>query len=96
MIENKKLFIISLVLLGLASIGLVRVLIFFASLESFDMLGTSLGIFYIVPSVLGGIIYSLMYKSLKKTNVTKKIYCVILIVVTILFIIGITTLLGIY
>ena len=96
MIENKKLFIISLVLLGLASIGLVRVLIFFASLESFDILGTSLGIFYIVPSVLCGIIYSLMYKSLKKTNVTKKIYCVILIVVTILFIIGITTLLGIY
>lgn len=86
MIENKKLFIITLVV-GILLCGAIDLpVLILRKISSYSVLN---GIFFISNAILGMIIYSLIYASLKKTVIAKKIYRFALFIGIIVFLIGI-------
>ena len=86
MIQNKKLFIITMVVVFLLCLG-IDVPVLLLGLATVGSLGNSL--FFIGNAVFGAVVYSLLYRSLKKTAIVKNIYKIALVLVSMVFIIGI-------
>lgn len=86
MIQNKKLFIIALLsgLLLCAAIDVPLIV-----MQKIPFYSLTQGLFYIGNAIFGAIIYSLIYRSLKKTPLIKKIYLFALFIAVSVFIIGI-------
>ena len=85
MIQNKKLFFITLLvgLLLCASIDVPLLL-----MQRIPLYSLTQGLFFIGNAVFGAIMYSLIYRSLKKTPLIKKIYIFSLFIAILAFIIG--------
>lgn len=85
MIQNKKLFIITLLvgLLLCASIDLPLLL-----MQKIPFYSITQGLFFIGNAVFGAIMYSLIYRSLKTTPLIKKIYLFFLFIAVLVFIMG--------
>ncbi len=92
MIQNKKLFIITLLsgLLLSASIDVPLLILGKIPLYSLEM-----GLFYIGNAILGVVMYTLIYLSLKKTAIVKKVYLFSLFIGSCVFIMGIAIVLSI-
>lgn len=86
MIQNKKLFIITMMMAFLLCLG-IDVPVLLLDLVTVGSLGNSL--FFIGNAVFGAVVYSLLYRSLKKTAIVKNIYKVALMLASMVFIIGI-------
>lgn len=85
MIQNKKLFIIAIA--GIILCGAIDVpLLIMQKVPPFSLLS---GIFFIGNAIFGLIIYSLVYMSLKKTEIVKKIYRFALLIGIMVFVMGI-------
>ena len=85
MIQNKKLFIITL-LSGLLLCGAIDAPLII--MQKIPLYSLTQGLFFIANAVLGAIMYSLIYRSLKKTPLIKKIYIFSLFIAIFVFIIG--------
>lgn len=82
MIENKKLFMIALsFVLVIAAFELPCILL----VPNIQKMGW----FYIASSILALTFYTLLYRSLKKTALIKKIYLFIVVLAVAVFLIGI-------
>ncbi|MBR2647031.1 MAG: hypothetical protein IKD47_05695 [Clostridia bacterium] len=88
MIQNKKLFFITLLvgLLLCASIDVPLLL-----MQRIPLYSLTQGLFFIGNAIFGIIIYSLIYRSLKKTPLIKKIYLFSLFIAILVFIMGLIT-----
>ena len=86
MIQNKKLFIATITIMFLLCLG-IDVPVLLLGLVPVGSLGYAL--FFIGNAVLSTVAYSLLYRSLKKTEIVKNIYKFILVLASIVFIIGI-------
>lgn len=88
MIQNKKLFFITLLvgLLLCASIDLPLLL-----MKKIPLYSLTQGLFFIGNAVFGAIFYSLIYQSLKKVPIIKKIYLFSLFIAILVFIMGLIT-----
>ena len=86
MIQNKKLFFCTLIVGFLLCLAVdVPILVFkLAPVGSIEN-----SFFFIGNAIFGAIFYTLLYKSLKKTATTKKIYIIALLIATIVVIEGI-------
>ena len=85
MIQNKKLFIIAVV--GILLCGAIDVpLLILQKIPPFSALN---GIFFIGNAIFGIIMYTLLYISLKKTEIVKKIYRFALLIAIMVFVMGI-------
>jgi hypothetical protein len=89
MIQNKKLFIFAIIMLGVI-ISVMQV-----PYIALDLRYMREGWFYIMNSIFGAIGYTLLFISLKKTKKVKEFYALILLIATILFIMGILMLCGV-
>lgn len=86
MIQNKKLFFITLVV-GIILCGAIDVpLLILQKIPPFSLLN---GIFFIGNAIFGIIMYTLIYISLKKTEIVQKVYRFALLIGIILFVMGI-------
>ena len=89
MIQNKKLFFIGIASISLWCFGVVVPIVLSRAL----IIGTlRCSVFYMINSLVGFVLYTLIYKSLKKTDIVKKIYRFMLFIAIMVFIIGIVTL----
>lgn len=86
MIQNKKLFVITLVVGLVLCIGVDVPFILFNRISSLSLLH---GIFFIGNAILGAIIYSLIYFSLNKTTIVKKVYRYSLFLSVLIFVSGV-------
>lgn len=86
MIQNKKLFIITIIVAFLLCLG-IDVPVLLLGLVTVGSIENSL--FFIGNAVFGAVVYSLIYRSLKKTEIVKKIYRIALFIACMVFIIGI-------
>ena len=86
MIQNKKLFFITLVA-GIILCSAIDVpLLILQKIPPFSVLN---GIFFIGNAIFGIIMYTLLYISLKKTEIVKKIYRFALLIGIMVFVMGI-------
>ena len=86
MLQNKRLFIITLLVGVLLCAAIDVPLIVMQKIPFYSL---AQGLFFIGNAVFGVIIYSLIYYSLKKTLLIKKIYLFALFIAVSVFIIGI-------
>ena len=89
MIQNKKLFIIAIV------IGFSVLLGIQVPYMAFDLRYMREAWFYIINSILAVICHTMLFISLKKTKKVKEFYALILLIATILFVMGILMLCGV-
>ena len=75
MIQNKKLFILTLLIGVLLCAAIDVPLIVMQKIPFYSL---TQGLFFIGNAIFGAILYSLIYRSLKKTPLIKKIYLFIL------------------
>ena len=85
MIQNKKLFILTLLVGVLLCAAIDVPLIVMQKIPFYSL---TQGLFFIGNAVFGAIIYSLIYRSLKKTLLIKKIYLFSLFIAILVFIMG--------
>ena len=85
MIQNKKLFIITL-LSGLLLCAAIDVPLLV--MQKIPLYSLTQGLFFIGNAVFGAIMYSLIYRSLKKTPLIKKIYLFTLFIAGCVFAMG--------
>lgn len=86
MIQNKKLFFITLVV-GIILCGAIDVpLLIMQKIPPFSVAN---GIFFIGNAIFGLIMYSLLYVSLKKTEIVQKVYRFALLIGIMVFVMGI-------
>ena len=86
MIQNKKLFFITLVV-GIILCGAIDVpLLILQKIPPFSLLN---GIFFIGNAIFGIIMYTLIYISLKKTEIVQKVYRFALLIGIMVFVMGI-------
>ena len=85
MIQNKKLFIITLLSGLLLCVAIDVPLIIMQKIPFYSL---TQGLFFIGNAVFGAIMYSLIYRSLKKTPLIKKIYRFSLFIAILVFIMG--------
>ena len=85
MIQNKKLFIITLLSGLLLCVAIDVPLIIMQKIPFYSL---THGLFFIGNAVFGAIMYSLIYRSLKKTPLIKKIYMFSLFIAILVFIMG--------
>ena len=86
MIQNKKLFILTLLIGVLLCAAIDIPLIVMQKIPFYSL---TQGLFFIGNAIFGAILYSLIYRSLKKTPLIKKIYLFALFIAVSVFIIGI-------
>ena len=86
MIQNKKLFILTLLIGVLLCAAIDVPLIVMQKIPFYSL---TQGLFFIGNAIFGAILYSLIYRSLKKTPLIKKIYLFALFIAVSVFIIGI-------
>lgn len=85
MIINKKLFIITLVVGLFLCAGIeIPVLVF----EVVKIDGVALSQFLIINAAFSVILYTFIYKSLKKTRLIKRIYFALLVLAVAVFLLG--------
>lgn len=71
MIQNKKLFLLTTILsIIIFTVGTISFILYV------DKSYSIIGFFFICNSILAGIIYSLLFSSLKKSAIIKKIYLI--------------------
>ncbi len=85
MFENKKLFIVTFLVTFVICL-FVNVPVILLHLVEIGSVEHAL--FFIGNGILGIISYSLMYKSLKKSEIIKKLYRLFLIIGVLVFVIG--------
>ena len=85
MIQNKKLFFITLSVGLLLTVSIDLPLILMQKIPFYSLVQ---GLFFVGNAILGAIMYSLIYLSLKKSPLIKKIYLFILFIAILLFIMG--------
>ncbi|MBO5239824.1 MAG: hypothetical protein J6B56_00180 [Clostridia bacterium] len=85
MIQNKKLFFITL-LVGVLLCASIDVPILL--MQKIPFYSLTQGLFFIGNAVFGAIMYSLIYRSIKKTPLIKKIYLFSLFIAILVFIMG--------
>ena len=86
MIQNKKLFFITL-FVGIVLCGAIDVPMLI--LQKVPPLSVLNGIFFIGNAIFGLVMYSLLYISLKKTEIVKKIYLFAMLIGVIVFVMGV-------
>lgn len=84
MIQNKKLFFLTL-LIGTLVCAAIDVPYMLIGRKD----GIALGVFIVFNAIMGLTLYSLIFKSLKKIEIVKKIYGAVMLVGTIILLIGI-------
>lgn len=91
MIEKKKLFTISLIVgfIIFLMIDMPLMLLNFILEEPVAVSYLRLALLFIINSILAVILFTLIYSSLKKIEIVKKIYCFALFIAIVVFVIGI-------
>ena len=85
MIQNRKLFFITLIVAFLLCLAVDVP----ALMLGFVKVGTLVnGLFYIGNAIFGAIVYTLLFQSLKKTELVKKIYRFTIVIAIMVFVIG--------
>lgn len=83
MFRNKKLFIITTLLGGISLAAIVLLFFFYIPINY-----KTIGVFFMVLSVIGKIIYTLIFISLERKILFKRIYYVCMSFAIIIFVLG--------